>query len=161
MQEMGIKSELHPKIINGETMLPPAYYTFNSEEKKGACRFFHSVTLPDGMASNISRCVNIKDSRIFGLKSHDCHIILQRLLPVALRGYLSKDVRNAIIELCLFFKELTSKTLRMDVLERLDKDIVLILCKLELYLPPSFFNIMTHLPIHLAHEALLAGPVQF
>ncbi|XP_040370034.1 uncharacterized protein LOC121051552 [Rosa chinensis] len=43
----------------------------------------------------------------------------------------------------------------------LDKDIVVILCKLELNFPPSFFNIMTHLPIHLAYEAILAGPVQY
>ena len=49
----------------------------------------------------------------------------------------------------------------MDVLERLDRDIVLILCKLEKIFPPSFFDIMVHLPIHLAHEALLAGPTQY
>lgn len=162
MKELGIKPELHPIEVNGQIKLPPAYYTFNSKEKKGACEFLHSAKLPDGMASNISSCVNIKDSRIYAtLKSHDCHIILQRLLPIALRGYLSKDVRSVIIQFCLFFKELTSKTLRINVLEQLDKDIVLILCKLQLYLPPSFFNIMTHLPIHLAREAILAGPVQF
>lgn len=95
------------------------------------------------------------------MKSHDYHIILQRLLPVALCGYLPKDVRVAIIEYCLFFKELTSKTLKLDVLERLNKDIHLILCKLEMYFPPSFFDIMVHLLLHLAQEAMLAGSVQY
>ncbi|XP_024196087.1 uncharacterized protein LOC112199281 [Rosa chinensis] len=161
MEEMGIKSDLHPKCIDGVIKFRPAYYTFNIDERKGFCEFCSCTKLPDGMASNISNCVNIADSKIYGLKSHDCHIILQRLLPVALRGYLSKDVREVIIKLCLFFKELTSKTLRLDVLERLDKDIVVLLCKLELNFPPSFFNIMTHLPIHLAYEAILAGPVQY
>ncbi|WMV51070.1 hypothetical protein MTR67_044455 [Solanum verrucosum] len=32
---------------------------------------------------------------------------------------------------------------------------------LEKILPPRFFDVMEHLPIHLVHEALLGGPVQY
>ncbi|KAM3365980.1 hypothetical protein ACQJBY_015509 [Aegilops geniculata] len=32
------------------------------------------------------------------------------------------------------------------------------LCKLEKEFPPSFFDVMMHLPVHLANEALLGGP---
>ncbi|KAL0324726.1 UNVERIFIED_CONTAM: hypothetical protein Scaly_2439700 [Sesamum calycinum] len=46
----------------------------------------------DGFASNISRCVKEKELTISGLKSHDCHVLLQRLLPLATRGYLHKEV---------------------------------------------------------------------
>lgn len=35
------------------------------------------------------------------------------------------------------------------------------LCQLERIFPPSFFDIMVHLPIHLANEVRLGGPVQF
>lgn len=35
------------------------------------------------------------------------------------------------------------------------------LCDLEKIFPPSFFDVMEHLPIHLPHEAILGGPVQF
>ncbi|KAK2652615.1 hypothetical protein Ddye_012471 [Dipteronia dyeriana] len=161
LKQMGIRPELHPICVNGQTKLPPACYSLSSTKKKGLCQFLHSIKLPDGMASNISRCVNIRDCKISELKSHDCHIILQRLLPVALRGYLRRDIRKTINELCVFFKELTSKTLKVDVLERLNTDIVLILCKLEKIFPPSFFDIMIHLPIHLAHEAMLASPTQY
>lgn len=80
---------------------------------------------------------------------------------IALRAYLSKDVYKAIIELWLFFKELTTKTLKLDVLERLNKNIAFILCKLEMLFPPSFFDITVHLPLHLAHEAILARPAQY
>lgn len=65
------------------------------------------------------------------------------------------------IELSLFFKELCSETLQLQVLEQLEKDIALILCKLEMIFPPSFFDVMVHLAIHLAHEAIIAGPVRY
>lgn len=43
----------------------------------------------------------------------------------------------------------------------LDDDIVETLCMLERFFPPSFFDIMVHLTIHLAQEALIGGPVQY
>jgi hypothetical protein len=33
------------------------------------------------------------------------------------------------------------------------------LCKLEMIFPPTFFDIMMHLPVHLAEEAKLGGSV--
>ena len=42
----------------------------------------------------------------------------------------------------------------MDDLEQLEKDIVIILCKLEMILPPSFFDVMVHLAVHLPREAM-------
>jgi hypothetical protein len=33
------------------------------------------------------------------------------------------------------------------------------LCRLEMIFPPAFFDIMMHLPVHLAEEAKLGGPV--
>ena len=35
------------------------------------------------------------------------------------------------------------------------------LCHFEKNFPMSFFDVMEHLPIHLAKEALVAGVVQF
>ncbi|XP_058785062.1 uncharacterized protein LOC131659973 [Vicia villosa] len=40
-------------------------------------------------------------------------------------------------------------------------EIAEILCQLEMIFPPSFFDIMVHLPIHLLNEVRLGGPVQF
>ena len=47
------------------------------------------------------------------------------------------------------------------MLEEMNKNIVIILCKLETVFPPDFWNVMEHLSIHLAEEALLGGPVQY
>ena len=66
-----------------------------------------------------------------------------------------------MIELCLFFKDLCSRTLKLDVLNQMKEDIVVILCKMEMIFPPAFFDIMVHLALHLLREVELAGPVQF
>ena len=138
LEYMGIRKELHPICIDGIIKMPHACYVFNKTERIMFCKFLQSIKLPDGYASNISRCVNTKDWRIQGLKSHDCHVILQRLLPFALRGCLRKDVSKALIQLCTFFKELTSRSLKVEVLEQLERDIAIILCKLERIFPPGF-----------------------
>ena len=49
----------------------------------------------------------------------------------------------------------------MTDLKKLEKQIVLILCKLEKIFPPVFFDVMVHLAIHLPHEAMLGGLVQY
>ncbi|XP_060962041.1 uncharacterized protein LOC133032191 [Cannabis sativa] len=109
---------------------------------------------------NISRNVNMKDGKLFGLKSHDCHILLQRLLPIGLRPYLNKKVMDAIAELSLFFRKLCARTLNVKDLDELEEGIVLTLCKLESIFPPAFFDVMIHLAVHLPLEAKLGGPVQ-
>ncbi|XP_074302669.1 uncharacterized protein LOC141634360 isoform X2 [Silene latifolia] len=43
----------------------------------------------------------------------------------------------------------------------MEENIAITLCKLEHIFIPSFFDVMIHLPIHLATEAKLAGPVHY
>ena len=81
------------------------------------------------MASNISRCV--KYGKISGLKTHGCHVILQRLLPVGIRPQLHKDVCDAIVGLSRFLEQICAKTLKVKDLDRRQKEIVVVLCKLE------------------------------
>nr|KYP57244.1 hypothetical protein KK1_003502 [Cajanus cajan] len=47
------------------------------------------------------------------------------------------------------------------MLSLLISSIAMTLCKLERIFLPSFFEVMVHLPIHLANEARLGGPVQY
>ena len=131
------------------------------EEIREFCKFLKSVKFPDGYAVNISRNVNINDGKILGLKSHDCHVLLQRLLLVDIRPYLNKDVCNALMELYGFFQKLCAKTMYVTDLERLEEGIVIILCKLEIIFPPDFFDIMIHLAVHLPREAKLARLVSY
>nr|XP_024933706.2 uncharacterized protein LOC107428797 [Ziziphus jujuba var. spinosa] len=161
LERMHIQLELHPVCGDGVIYLPTTCYMLTHSEKTSLCQFLSSVKLPNGYAYNISRCESLKDNKIAGLKSHDCHILMQCLLLITVRAYLRKDIGRAIIKLCMFFRDLTFETLRMDVLEQLDHNIALTLCSLETIFPPSFFDVMVHLPIHLAREAMITGPCQF
>ena len=110
---------------------------------------------------NISRSVNTRNGRLLNLKSHDCHVLLQRILPIEMRGFTDKDICTVLFELGSFFQDLYFRTLRKSDLEKLEGRILLILCKLEKYFPLAFFDVMAHLAVHLPHEAILGGPVQY
>ncbi|XP_042415329.1 uncharacterized protein LOC122004519 [Zingiber officinale] len=159
LQDMGIRSELHLKKVGDKFSKPYASYTLTLEERREFCQFLKSVKFPDGYAANISRNVNANDGKLHGLKSHDCHVLLQRILPVAVQKFLPKDICRTLIELCDFFKKLTARTLHLADLCKMEKEIIFILCKMEQIFPPAFFDIMVHLAVHLPREAMLVGPV--
>ncbi|WVZ58442.1 hypothetical protein U9M48_008718 [Paspalum notatum var. saurae] len=159
MQHLGIRKDQHPLVQNGKYSLPPSKYSLGKEEKTYLCKLLEGVKMPDGYASNIKRCVNVKECKVSGLKTHDCHVIFQKLLPIAVRDILPDDVVMPLIELSRFFNAICSKELSVDDLDSMNNSIAVTLCRLEMVFPPAFFDIMMHLPVHLAEEAKLAGPV--
>jgi len=121
LRKLGLRSALHPFIAdNNKTYLPAADFTMTKTEKYGFLKVISDVRVPDEYASNVSRCVKLKECSIGSMKSHDSHILMQRLMPIALRGSLPKKVVGPLIELCGFFREICSKTLRIEDLDRLE-----------------------------------------
>jgi hypothetical protein len=161
--DMRIRSMLHPEPSpnNSKMLLPRACYQMTTKQKDAFLSVLKNIKAPDECSSNISRCVHVKQRKIFGLKSYDCHVLMQQFLPVALRGSLPDKVTSIIVDLCNFFKQICSKVLNVDFLGQLESQIAITLCQLETIFPPSFFTIMMHLVIHLAYEAKVAGPVQY
>ena len=80
---------------------------------------------------------------------------------IIIGGFAHKDISILLFELSSFFQDLCSRTLKRSELEKLEERIVLILCKLERFFPPAFFDVMVHLAVHLPREAILGGPVQY
>ncbi|XP_062099915.1 uncharacterized protein LOC133805775 [Humulus lupulus] len=76
LQDLNIRKQLHMKKKGNKWFKPVACYTLSAKERQEFCTFIKSVKFPDGYAANISRNVNMKDGKLFGLKSHDCHILL-------------------------------------------------------------------------------------
>ncbi|KAL5656035.1 hypothetical protein ACJX0J_035354, partial [Zea mays] len=68
------------------------------------------VKFPDGYASNLAKSITSDGCNLQGLKTHDCHILLQRILHVAIRGIMHRDIYEAIAELGQFFQQLCAKT---------------------------------------------------
>ena len=119
------------------------------------------MRFPDGYVSNLGRCVALTGCRLFRMKSHDCHVFMQRLMPIAFREMLPKQVWEALTELSIFFKTLTATTITAKDMEMIETEIPIILCKLETIFVPCIFNSMEHLPVQLTYEAKIAGPVQY
>ncbi|XP_017239302.2 uncharacterized protein LOC108212082 [Daucus carota subsp. sativus] len=159
MMEMGVRGDLAPQVGEKKTYLPPAPYTLSKAEKKKVLSSFLYMKVPFGHSSNIKNCVSMSDMKMYGLKSHDCHILLQQLLPVAIRSVLPKHVRISIIRLCFFFNSLCNKVVDVSKLDKLQSDVIVTLCELEKIFPPSFFDVMIHLTVHLVRELRLCGPV--
>ena len=163
LQKMSIRKELHPrKHPRSDNMyIPKACYVMTREEKDVFLQTRKSIKPPHEYSSNISRCVQIKERKLIGMKSYDCHMLMQEYLPIALRGTLPNHVSIVLIELCDFFRHICLKDLTEDDLEFLESRVVVTLCKLEKIFPPSFFTVMVHLVIHLVREVRLGGPVAF
>ncbi|XP_027368317.1 uncharacterized protein LOC113874279 [Abrus precatorius] len=148
------------QLADGRWSKPKASYTLTLPQRQDVCKWVKELKMPDNYASNLSRCVNVEQGRFFGMKSHDCHIFMECLLPAAFRE-LPDHVWKPLTELSEYFRDLCSPTLRVEDLLVMEKNIPVILCKLERILPPGFFDSMEHLPIHLAYEARVCGPVQY
>ena len=86
------------------------------------------------------------------MKSHDFHVMLTQILPVAIRNLMDKDIRNTVIELCDFFNQLRQKVVDPEELDHMQDDIARILSNLEMFFPLSFFDVMVHLTMHLVDE---------
>jgi hypothetical protein len=141
---------------------PHANFCLDVDQRKEAFRWLKYVVMfPDGYCSNISKGVNLATGKVTGLKSHDYHIWIERLMPVMVRGYLPEKVWRVLAELSHFFRTLCAKQICPSVIAKLQKQVPELLCNLEMIFPPGFFTPMSHLIVHLANEALLGGPVQF
>ena len=116
--------------------------------------------MPNGYASHMSNCVDISNATLLGMKSHDCHVFMESLLPTAFNA-LREYVWKTLTKRSQFFKDLCSTILCEDKLLVTERNIPVILCELERMFPPGFFNVIEHLPIHVPKEALIRGTVQY
>ena len=118
-----------------------------------------NIKVPSGYSSNIKRILNLAEKKLTNLKSHDCHVLMTELLPVVLPGILPDNVRLTIVKLCAFLNVVSQKVIDPDNFIKLQNDVVQCFVGFELIFPPSFFNIMTHLLVHLVKEIDNLGPV--
>ena len=70
---------------------------------------------------------------------------------MAICGVLPRNVRVTITRLCLFFNVICGKVTDLGNLDELEHEATIILCKLEMFFPPSFFDI-------LVREIIIGGP---
>src|SRR3954463_16724050 len=87
-KHMNEKEGMPPKQYEGQ-----ASYALTKAEKEIFFECLLSIKVPPGFSSNIKGIINMTEKKFQILKSHDCHVIMTQLLPVALRGLLPENVR--------------------------------------------------------------------
>jgi hypothetical protein len=124
MVELNMRPELAPKInqLSNRTYLPPASWTLTSVEKKSLLDCLKGIKVPTGYSSNISARVSMTEMKLIGMKSHDYHVLLTQLLPVAIRGILRPEVRKIFTKMCFFFNAVCSKEIDVGKLSKLQSD---------------------------------------
>jgi hypothetical protein len=82
-----------PTMEIGENQKKPrAPFSIKPKRKKQLMKWLKNLKFPDGYAAGFRRSMNLKTGKFSGLKSHDYHIIMERLLPVMFRGFVKNDV---------------------------------------------------------------------
>ena len=135
-------------------MLRAACFTLSLEELEQFFRCLLGVKVPHGYSGKISRYLDVAKKRFSGMKSHDCHMLMTQILPVAIHGIMDEHVRETLFGLCNFFDVISRKSIGVKQLDRLQEEIVMILCELEIYFPPAFFDIMVHLLVHVVDDII-------
>ena len=147
LANLNVRPELHMVKDGNKWIKSAAEFTMSIADRQKFCSFIKSVRFLDAFAVNLRKNIIDNYSKITDLKSHDCHVLIQCLLPAGLCPFLIRDISSTIIEICNFFQQMCSRTLIVEDMEKAKEHIVLVLSKLKLIFPLTFFDIMIHLVI--------------
>ncbi|KAG8382892.1 hypothetical protein BUALT_Bualt05G0126500 [Buddleja alternifolia] len=127
LQNVCKRRNLNLKEVNEKCLKPKASYALTKDERQMLLKWIKDLRLPDGYVSNLGRCVNLDDYSMHGMKSHDCHVFMERLIPLTFRDLLPEPVWNALTELSQFFRDLCSTVLSESNMKKMEENIVVTL----------------------------------
>jgi hypothetical protein len=118
------------------------------------------VKVPSGYSTNVSRLISLPKLKIApDVKSYDYHVLLRQMIVVGIQNILTVNFWEAIMNFCFFFNAIGQKVLSEEALESLEKRHYEMLCFLEMYFPPAFFDVGVNFTAHLIKEIKLLGHV--
>ena len=142
----------HTKMVK-----PAASYVMTEFEFQVFVKCIESLKTPIGYSSDLGK--HLRKKNFGSLKSHDYHVLMQQILPLALRDLMQVGPRMAVMRMSKVFRRICTKVYNPAEFESLEAEVAKTMSLLEMEFPPSFFDIMTHLPYHLVQELDLCGPV--
>src|SRR6266542_1098479 len=101
----------------------------------------------------------MKDLKLVGMKSHDCHVMMTQMLPIAIRCIKPDYIKLAVTWLCHFFNAIAHKVIDPAELSALNIEIAETLCLLKMVFPLFLFDIMVHLLGHIVDEIKIPAPL--
>jgi hypothetical protein len=73
-------------------------------------------------------------------------------------GYFKVDLWKMFTELNYFHMQICTKQVSKAMMQRLEKEIAVLVFQMEKIFPPEWFNVMQHLLVHLPWKARVGGP---
>jgi hypothetical protein len=97
---------------------PRAPFCLKPKERKQVMSWMQDLKFPDSYIAGFKRAIHLEIRKINGLKSRDYHIFMERLLYVIFHGYLNDDVWAALAKLSHFYRQLCSKEIKKEMMEK-------------------------------------------
>jgi hypothetical protein len=117
----------------GKLSRPKVPYCLKPTERKEILRWLKTLKFPNRYAANIKWAVNVDTGKLKGLKSHDYHIFIERLMLVMFRGYFKANLWKMFAELSYFYRKICAKQVSKVMMQRLEKEIAMLVCKIVKY----------------------------
>lgn len=143
---------------NRKWMFARAPWIWTSSQYDLVIEIISSIRAPTGYGSSFSTKFST-DRKVVGMKSHDYHNLLQDILPIVVRGTLTKEIRDVVYRLSSLFRWMSSKDILEAEIPSKVEEAYSIMAKMEAHFPPTVFDVQFHLIVHLVPEIALAGPV--
>jgi hypothetical protein len=127
-------SSLEPKRnAKGNLKRPHSSYCLKPAERKEMFRWLKKLKFPYRHASNIKWVVNVSSDKLNGLKSHDYHIIIERLMSVMFHGFFNADRWKIFVELIYFYRQICAKQVLKVMMQKLEKEIAVLYVRWKKY----------------------------
>jgi hypothetical protein len=93
------------------------------------------------------------------MNSHDHHVMVQQILPVGIHDLLQLGPHKTFFRLDIMFQHICIKVVNQNEINAFRIFVVETLCMFKVWFPLAFFDLMTHLVIHLVDELKICGLV--
>ena len=160
LQDMNMRPHLWLQELRRaqeEYFIPDAPYILKENEIKEVLKVIQELRTPTNYVGALH--TKLSDGKLRGLTSHDYDILMQQILPLCIRNVDVESVRVAIIQMSRVFRRLCAKVVDPRCEQQVKDDVAETLCMMEKEFPPSFFDIITHLVVHLVEELFICGIV--
>jgi hypothetical protein len=133
---------------------PKADYCLKPKQREEVMKWMKDLKFLYGYAASFRRSMNLKTMRMKGLKSHDFHIIMERLVPIIFCRYVSDAAWKTLAKVSYFYRQLCAKEIRRDVLEQLEKEAPVLLCRFEKKYSHRVSSILCSISLYIFHMRL-------
>jgi hypothetical protein len=147
----GIQPHLWIQNVDSQLVKLVVSFVLSDHDKDTFIHTVMHIKTPIFYGTSLKKIIT-KDKYLKGMKSHDFNVMMQNILPLCMLGLMSTCCKMSIVRLCCVFKKLCAKIVDPTQFGELKKEMEICLILLEKEFPPLFFDIMTHLLVHLVEK---------